>query len=131
MIVATADLPPPLRDFGAPAGRGRQRSSPAVRIAFPPDGSRVAFAQTAAGLSETIAMKAEGGALPLTWFVNGAPLARKSRERTLFWKPDGEGFVHLTIVDGQGLSDSVVFRLETEARAAPSRRLLATQGLRE
>jgi penicillin-binding protein 1C len=102
-----------------------------VRIAFPPDGSRVAFAQTTVGLSETIALKVEGGTLPLTWFVNGAPFAQKSLKRTLFWKPDGEGFVRLTIIDRQGLSDSVVFRLETEGRFAPSRRLLATQELRE
>ncbi|MHA1517436.1 MAG: penicillin-binding protein 1C, partial [Alphaproteobacteria bacterium] len=73
MIVATADLPPPLRDFGGPVGINRQTSDPAVRIAFPPDGSRVAFAQTTVGLSETIALKVEGGTLPLTWFVNGAP----------------------------------------------------------
>ena len=124
IVMATADLPPPLRDFGrSPGGKGRS-SSPAVRIAFPPEGSRVALARVAAGVSEPIAFKAEGGTLPLTWFVNGEPIARKSRARTAFWKPDGKGFVRLTIVDAKGLSDSVVFRLDSGERDAP-RRLVA------
>jgi penicillin-binding protein 1C len=117
IISASAELPPPLRNFGGITSRSRNTPDPVVRIAFPPDGSRVAYEQS-------IAMKVEGGTLPLTWFVNGVPLKQVARQRTAFWTPDGEGFVQLSIVDGQGLSDSVEFRLENEGRATPARRLL-------
>ncbi len=123
---ASAKLPPPLRNFGGPAAGSLRSPDPAVRIAFPPDGSRVAYEQTGAGLSQAIAIKAEGGTLPLTWFVNGVPLTHAARQRTAFWKPDGEGFVQLSIIDGQGLSDSVVFRMENEGRVTPQHRLLPT-----
>ncbi len=124
IISASADLPPPLRNFGRPVANTRNTADPAIRISFPPDGSRVAYEKTSAGVSQTLAIKAEGGTLPLTWFVNGVPLSNVARQRTAFWKPDGEGFVQLSIIDGQGLSDSVEFRLENEGRVVPSRRLL-------
>ena len=57
--------------------------------------------------------KIAGGAGPLTVLVNGIPLAEAgSVRRTLFFAPEGPGFVRLTVMDGDGKTDSVVVRLQ-------------------
>jgi penicillin-binding protein 1C len=53
-----------------------------------------------------------GGAGELTVLVNGHPLAAAPGRRTLFFEPDGPGFVRLTVMDAKGASDSVVVRLQ-------------------
>ena len=41
--------------------------------------------------------------------VNGVPLGRAERAaRTLFFQPDGPGFVRLTVMDARGATDSVI-----------------------
>ena len=54
----------------------------------------------------------DGGALPLTWFVNGSPLRAGAHRRNAFWRPDGRGFVRLTVMDRSGRTDSVVVRVD-------------------
>jgi penicillin-binding protein 1C len=44
--------------------------------------------------------------------VNGVPLPRNRGRHTLFFQPDGPGFVRLTVMDARGLSDSVMVRLQ-------------------
>jgi penicillin-binding protein 1C len=44
--------------------------------------------------------------------LNGMPLAAKKSARTLFFAPDGPGFVRLTVTDATGTADSVVVRLQ-------------------
>jgi penicillin-binding protein 1C len=45
--------------------------------------------------------------------VNGVPLSEAGQgRRTLFFKPDGPGFVRLTVMDARGATDSVVVRLQ-------------------
>jgi penicillin-binding protein 1C len=44
--------------------------------------------------------------------VNGVPLATESRQRTLFFRPDGPGFVRLTVMDATGATDSVSVRMQ-------------------
>ena len=41
--------------------------------------------------------------------VNGAPLAAP-RGRTVFFRPDGPGFLRLTVMDATGAADSVLVR---------------------
>ena len=36
-------------------------------------------------------LKAEGGALPLTWLVDGAPIASEPHRREAYWQPAGSG----------------------------------------
>ena len=57
-------------------------------------------------------MKAAGGVPPLTWLVNGAPVdaARLRREAT--WRPDGAGFVRVSVMDARGATDRVMVRVE-------------------
>jgi penicillin-binding protein 1C len=44
--------------------------------------------------------------------LNGMPLDAKRDGRTLFFEPDGPGFVRLTVTDAAGAADSVLVRLQ-------------------
>jgi penicillin-binding protein 1C len=57
-------------------------------------------------------LKISGGAAPLTVLVNGVPLGAASAKRTVFFMPDGPGFVRLTVMDAKGAADSVMVRLQ-------------------
>jgi penicillin-binding protein 1C len=110
---ANTALPPPLVNFREADGGGATepgRADPPVHIAFPPDRAELEIAQ--AGNDDLpIAFKAEGGALPLTWLVNGAPIEAAPHRREAFWKPSGEGFVQLSVIDSHGNTDRVTIRL--------------------
>jgi penicillin-binding protein 1C len=111
LVAATGKLPPPLQRFrpGALAGEGTE---PQLRIMFPPNGARLELASDASGKPDPIALKVTGGAGPLTVLVNGLPLQAAPGRRTLFFEPEGPGFVRLTVMDGRGATDSVVVRLQ-------------------
>jgi penicillin-binding protein 1C len=47
------------------------------------------------------------GVPPFTFFANGAPFGRSAFARQNSWKPDGLGFVTLSVVDAEGRSDKV------------------------
>ncbi len=112
--VSTAELPPPLRYF-EPQADGvpviDETDSETLRIVFPPSGARVALSDGSGKAFEPLALKAEGGRLPLTWTINGAPID-VSRRRQLFWRPNGKGFARLGVIDAEGRADSVLVRIE-------------------
>lgn len=104
-----ATLPQPLKRFAEgeeqrPAGAFLD---PPVMIAFPPDRAEVEVA----GSDVPLVLKAEGGALPLTWLADGAPIATSSGQRELEWQPDGQGFVRLSVIDAKGRVDRVTVRV--------------------
>jgi penicillin-binding protein 1C len=101
-------LPPPLQRFNAVGSAGEAVEPP--RIMFPPDGARLEFA--AINQSDAIVLKIAGGRAPLTVMANGVPLAPQNGRRTLFFQPDGPGFVRLTVMDARGATDSVTVRLQ-------------------
>ena len=105
-------LPPPLRRLRREAA---DASAPALRIAYPPDGARIdlglaAATQGGAG-GAGLALKALGGVPPLTWMIDGQPVAQTSRRHTE-WCPEGAGFARISVLDATGASDSVSVRLE-------------------
>ncbi len=106
LFAATNRLPPPLQQFRPGAG-GEAADPP--RIMFPPNGARI---ELAGGTQDAVAMKISGGVQPLTVLVNGVPLAAHSSKRTLFFQPEGPGFVRLTVMDARGAADSVMVRLQ-------------------
>jgi len=110
LIAATGKLPPPLQRFrpGVLAGEGAE---PQLRIMFPPNGARLELAGDA-GKPDPIALKVTGGVGPLTVLVNGQPLSASPGRRTLFFEPEGPGFVRLTVMDANGATDSVMVRLQ-------------------
>jgi penicillin-binding protein 1C len=107
IFAASNKLPPPLQRFGTNE-RGQTAEPP--RIMFPPDGARLEIATN--GHADPIALKIIGGRAPLTIVVNGVPQTAQSGRHTLFFQPDGPGFVRLTVMDARGAADSVTVRLQ-------------------
>jgi len=107
IFAASNKLPPPLQRFGI---TGPSEAAEAPRIMFPPDG---ALLEIAAGAQpDPVALKISGGRGPLTVLVNGVPVTAASGRWTLFFQPDGPGFVRLTVMDARGATDSVTVRLQ-------------------
>ncbi len=112
-VLATgANLPPPLKRFREPGDEtlvaGGAFLEPAPSIAFPPDRSDV---EVDGGDGEAVVIKAEGGALPLTWLVDGEPIASEPFRRDASWVPTGKGFVKLSVIDAKGKVDRVMVRV--------------------
>jgi penicillin-binding protein 1C len=107
IFAASNKLPPPLQRFGI---TGPAEAVEAPRIMFPPDGARLEIATRAR--PDPVALKISGGRGPLTVLVNGVPTTAASGRGTLFFQPDGPGFVRLTVMDARGTSDSVTVRLQ-------------------
>lgn len=111
LVVAAADLPPPLkrwREPGDDAAAGPYLATP-VLISFPPDRSEL---ETGDFAGDAMMLKADGGALPLTWLVNGTPLASDPHARDVAWQPTGTGFAKLTVIDANGHVDRASVRLK-------------------
>ena len=111
LVAATGKLPPPLQRFQADRFTTRG-TEPPLRIMFPPNGARLERSADENGKPEPVALKVSGGAGPVTVLVNGIPLAPVTNRRTLFFEPDGPGFVRLTVMDAKGTSDSVMVRVQ-------------------
>ncbi len=107
--VAGADLPPPLKRFAEPGDAVPMTGhlEPVVQISFPPDRSELEVDEA----DDLVMLKADGGVLPLTWMVDGAPIASDPHRREAVWEPDGRGFVKLTVTDAKGRVDRVTVRL--------------------
>ena len=108
IFAVNSKLPPPLQRFNAGAGLREPAERP--RIMFPPDGARLELA--GGDQPNPVALKIAGGRAPLTVMVNGVPLAAESGRRTLFFRPDGPGFVRVTVMDATGATDSVSVRMQ-------------------
>lgn len=107
----TGSLPPPLKRFreaGEDAVAAGPYLEPQVLIAFPPDRAELDIAERD---DEPLIIKAEGGALPLTWLIDGSPMVSDPRRREVEWQPDGRGFAKLTVIDAKGRADRVTVRL--------------------
>ncbi|MCB1368808.1 MAG: penicillin-binding protein 1C [Rhodobacteraceae bacterium] len=95
LIVSNAELPSPLRQFGASAEAGLQ----GPEIAFPPDGARL---DLVAGLP--LVVKVRNGTPPFTWITDGVPQVIATNEREVELAPSGRGFVDLSVIDATGRS---------------------------
>jgi penicillin-binding protein 1C len=113
-----ASLPPPLRHLRKDVPTILAAVATAqLKIAFPPDGARVDLGLTLPPPQgpqprARLALKAEGGVLPLRWIVNGTPVEGPDLRRQAAWTPDGAGFARVSVVDARGATDSVLVRLE-------------------
>jgi penicillin-binding protein 1C len=79
-----------------------------VAIAFPPDHAELEKPDADA---PEIVLKAEGGALPFTWVVDGMPIETTSDGRKALWTPTGPGFAKISVIDAEGRADRVTVRL--------------------
>jgi len=107
---STSELPPPLRRFheGVALGDASERTEPGPRIAFPPDRAEIEVDEDDA----TVSVKAEGGALPLTWLLDGEPLASDPARREATLPAGRRGFFRLSVIDAKGRTDRVAVRLK-------------------
>ena len=111
-VAANAELPPPLRHLSRDTQRSAKGApTAALKIAYPPDGARIDLGLLE-GSKTRLSLKALGGAPPLTWFVNGAPIVEADPRRQTAWTPDGAGFARVSVMDASGAFDSVWVRLE-------------------
>jgi penicillin-binding protein 1C len=113
VVASGADLPPPLKRFreagDEPAALAGKFLEPNVAIAFPPDRAELDVEEQDGG---PVVLKAEGGALPLTWLVDGAPIPSDPHRREVAWTPAGQGFVKFSVIDAKGRVDRVTVRLK-------------------
>ena len=111
MKATAASLPPPLKRFREPGDAAIATGpflEPPVLISFPPDRAELDIEEREA---EPLIIKAEGGALPLTWLIDGNPMTSDPLRREVEWQPDGRGFAKLTVIDAKGHVDRVTVRL--------------------
>ncbi|WP_299295735.1 penicillin-binding protein 1C [uncultured Tateyamaria sp.] len=94
LVLTTAALPAPLRRFGH-AAQDIARPS----VAFPPDGARLAQADTV--------VKVDGGAAPFTVLINGVPVAARQRSRAIHIGALEPGFSDIAVIDAAGRSARV------------------------
>jgi penicillin-binding protein 1C len=107
---ATRELPPPLQHFGNPeAAAAGAYLDPPVQIAFPPDRAELAFEDIE---GDAIPVKAQGGALPLVWLLDGVPLESDAAKRETALSVSGRGFFTLTVIDAKGRDDRVTLRVK-------------------
>ncbi|MNX80060.1 Penicillin-binding protein 1F [compost metagenome] len=105
--VAVSDLPANQRRFTLTASgllaASRRESAP--RIVYPPEGARVELSGQS-GISPLV-LKLQGGRAPFRWLANGLPLPDASHRRNSEWRPEGQGFSTLTVIDADGRASSV------------------------
>jgi penicillin-binding protein 1C len=110
---STSELPPPLKRFRegiTPAADGAADlgAEPAVKIAFPPDRAEIEADEE----DGTVQITAEGGALPLTWLLDGEPVASDPARRDAELPSGRRGFFRLSVIDAKGRTDRVTVRLK-------------------
>lgn len=99
IVAATnAELPPALRSFRPDGGVRRLGPDLELRIVFPPDGGTVELPESDGHLAH-LPLRAAGGKAPLRWLVNGLPVPAEPFRSEALWRPDGPGFVNVTVVD--------------------------------
>jgi penicillin-binding protein 1C len=110
-----SDLPPPLRRFNEGVETASAETAtyldPPVQIAFPPDRSELEV-EPGVGGTATIMLKAEGGALPLTWLIDGKPIDVPGHLREVTFDQAGRGFVKVSVIDAHGRADRVTVRVK-------------------
>ena len=114
LVVAGTDLPPPLKRFRdardeTAASAPGSFLEPAVQIAFPPDRAELDVGD---GDGTGVVVKAEGGALPLTWLVDGVPIESDPVRREVELPAATRGFHKLSVIDANGRADRVTIRLK-------------------
>jgi penicillin-binding protein 1C len=109
--VAGRDLPPPLKRFREANDEATLGPylEPPVHIAFPPDRAELDVEDSEGG---GVIVKAEGGALPLIWLVDGVPIDSDPMRREAELPAGGRGFHKLSVIDARGRADRVTIRLK-------------------
>jgi penicillin-binding protein 1C len=101
-------LPPMLRHFARQADDAAPHRAAPPRILFPADGMVIETARA----DPDVVLKAKGGRGELCWIVNGKPLGSAKLGADMFWRPDGEGYARIAVVDSEGNRAAVRVRVK-------------------
>jgi penicillin-binding protein 1C len=113
LVASTPDLPPPLRYLRKDTAKTfAATETQELKIVYPPDGARIDLGLSSGTEASDLALKAQGGAPPLRWIINGAPLGAPDLRHESAWTPDGAGFARISVIDAKGVADSVLVRLQ-------------------
>lgn len=82
-------------------------------ILFPPDGADVRVDRLGAS-GRGLALAARGGEGGLSWFAAGRPIPRDPATGRVIWRPEGEGFFTLSVVDAEGQQARAQVRVRLE-----------------
>ncbi len=77
----------------------------ALDLVFPPDGAVLPSVGGEERVA-TLTLVARGGRRPLTWLVDGRPLAITAVNREVDWRPERRGPARITVIDAEGRSDA-------------------------
>ncbi len=77
-----------------------------LRLVFPPQGASLAE-------GAPVTLRAAGGQRPLTWLVDGAPIASPRHRRDTAWQPGGPGFYRVTVIDAEGAAVAAEVRVRS------------------
>ena len=103
-------LPPAPRAAAAPVPPLSLRMAPdpdPLRLLFPPAGAVIAGAGP-------LDLRAMGGARPLSFLIDGAPIASLPPLRDTEWTPPGPGFYRVTVLDAVGVAVHAAIRVEDD-----------------
>lgn len=94
------------------AGRPARATSvsDSLRLLFPPPGATLDATSLQGG--GTITLRAMGGRRPLTFLIDGVPLATDAARREAGWSPPADGFYRLTVLDADGKAVTTRFRVQ-------------------
>lgn len=114
LIATQSELPPGLkrlRPKGEVAAPLVAAADNGPRLTTPQAGATIEIRRQGDGSLPTVALRVQGGAMPLTFLVNGRPIATSAFRRQAEWQPDGLGDASVTVVDARGRAVSADFRL--------------------
>jgi penicillin-binding protein 1C len=111
VVSNNAALPPYLQMFDPSApqitiGPRARNQAASPRILYPVEGAVIEL-RRADATGQQLPLKAEGGQGPLRWVVNGEPLLDQAA-----WRPDGDGFARIAVIDATGRSSAVQVRVQ-------------------
>ncbi|QUJ76355.1 penicillin-binding protein 1C [Sulfitobacter albidus] len=105
LIVGTADLPLPLREFRS-RGAGMAEDPDRPVVTFPP--ADATLARSGFG----VPLKLARGAFPMAVLVDGRPVLTDVRSREILLDLDTPGYTRISVIDAAGRSASVRIRLD-------------------
>lgn len=79
-------------------------------ILFPPDGA-VVRVDALGDAGRGVALAARGGAGGLAWYAEGAEIAPEPQSGRVVWRPSGEGFFTVSVIDAEGRRASARVRV--------------------